>query len=295
MQKQTIQKVAIIGGTHGNELTGVYLAKKWIADNTEVQRENFAIEIFYANPEATDIMKRYVNQDLNRSFALADIQNPTLTNHEQTRAKELNTKIGPKDAKNPAYDFMIDMHSSTSNLGTNIIITDNDPYSLLVAGLMQEKDPSITITIGFEDRMEQPYITSLTPHAITLELGPIPQGVLRADTLKKMKDAMQNALDVIEALNNTDDFPDMSLSVYEMKRTLDYPKDANGNIIATIHPDREGGEFAEIKVGDPLFMDFDENTIYYEGDPAYTYFINEAAYYEKGIACMLVEKKVINI
>jgi len=295
MKKQTIQNVAIIGGTHGNELTGVYLAKKWIADNTEIQRNSFLTKVFYANPEATDIMKRYVNQDLNRSFTLTELQDTTLNNHEQKSAKELNEKIGPKNAEKPAYDFTIDMHSSTSNLGTNIIITDNDPYSLLVAGLMQEKDPSITITIGFEDRMKQPYITSLTPHAITLELGPIPQGVLRADTLKKMKDTMQNALDVIETLNNTDSFPEISLSVYEMKSTLDYPKDSSGNIIATIHPEREGKEFVEITAGDPLFMDFDGNTIPYQGKPAYTYFLNEAAYYEKGIACMLVKQKMITV
>uniref|UniRef100_A0A8C7AI32 Succinylglutamate desuccinylase/Aspartoacylase catalytic domain-containing protein n=1 Tax=Neovison vison TaxID=452646 RepID=A0A8C7AI32_NEOVI len=36
--KDPIKKVAIFGGTHGNELTGVFLVKHWLENGTEIQR-----------------------------------------------------------------------------------------------------------------------------------------------------------------------------------------------------------------------------------------------------------------
>jgi aspartoacylase len=46
--------------------------------------------------------------------------------------------------------------------------------------------------------------------------------------------------------------------------------------------------------GDPLFMDLDGNTIAYRGDrTVYPTFINEAAYYEKGIAMVVADKQEV--
>ncbi|KAI2580609.1 ASPA isoform 3 [Pan troglodytes] len=36
--EEHIQKVAIFGGTHGNELTGVFLVKHWLENGAEIQR-----------------------------------------------------------------------------------------------------------------------------------------------------------------------------------------------------------------------------------------------------------------
>ena len=43
-------------------------------------------------------------------------------------------------------------------------------------------------------------------------------------------------------------------------------------------------------------LDFVENeTIAYEGEPRYTLFVNEAAYYEKGFAMTLAQKVCVSL
>ena len=59
-----------------------------------------------------------------------------------------------------------------------------------------------------------------------------------------------------------------------------------------IHPQRQGKDYEPIEAGDPLFLTFSGETIVYEGRSiVFPIFINEAAYYEKGIAMTLTEKQ----
>ncbi len=294
--KYKIKKVAIIGGTHGNELTGVYLVKKWLKDAKKLQRNTLTTDIFYANEPATKIMKRYVDQDLNRSFALKDLSNNTLTNTENIIARNLDKKIGPKGTTKTNFDFIIDLHSTTSNMGITLIMADNDPLSLSIAKFAQDKNQKIKIVTIFEDRLEQPYITSITPHAITVEVGAISHGTLSADLFIQTQNLVFDILDIIDTYN-IDNKLAKSVNVYDFYDSIDYPKNTSGEIESIIHPKIQDKDYCKIKKGSPLFLSLkDENITPYDKEiDVYPIFVNEAAYYEKGIAMMLTKKKTIKI
>ena len=46
-----ILNVAIVGGTHGNELTGAYLVQRWSAYPDAIIRPSFKTQLFLANPK----------------------------------------------------------------------------------------------------------------------------------------------------------------------------------------------------------------------------------------------------
>lgn len=77
---------------------------------------------------------------------------------------------------------------------------------------------------------------------------------------------------------------------------IDYPRNADGDLIGMVHPDLQGGDFKELKEGDALFMTFSGDTIPFrreehkvpaEHKTVRALFVNEAAYYEKKMALML--------
>jgi len=76
---------------------------------------------------------------------------------------------------------------------------------------------------------------------------------------------------------------------------VDYPRDEQGDIRGMVHQERQDKDFTLISEGDPLFLTLDDEVIAYEGESLYTLFINESAYYEKGFAMTLAQKRVIPI
>ena len=109
-----IRRVAIVGGTHGNEFTGAYLVKKFERFPDLVQRPSFETMTLLGNPKAFEVAKRYIDEDLNRCFLQQDLQNPTLSSYEALRAKTLNQILGPKG--NRQVDLLLDLHSTNANM-----------------------------------------------------------------------------------------------------------------------------------------------------------------------------------
>lgn len=68
MTREPLRRVAVIGGTHGNEMSGVCLVQHWLQAPGELQRPSFAAEPVLANPAASAACRRYVDCDLNRAF-----------------------------------------------------------------------------------------------------------------------------------------------------------------------------------------------------------------------------------
>lgn len=103
-------------------------------------------------------------------------------------------------------------------------------------------------------------------------------------------------LDYIEKENNGDELGlESTLEIYNHEVRVDYPRNEAGDIIAMVHQDRQDKDFTRIQQGDPLFLTLENKTVVYEGEPRYTIFINEAAYYEKGFAMTLAQKRVLEI
>lgn len=66
--REPLRRVAVTGGTHGNEMSGVCLVRHWLRAPGELQRPSFAAVPVLANPAAVAACRRYVDYDLNRAF-----------------------------------------------------------------------------------------------------------------------------------------------------------------------------------------------------------------------------------
>ncbi len=232
--------------------------------------------------------------------------------HEAIRAREIEGLLGPKfvdvgqrgsiddvvvvvDAN---VDVVIDLHTTTSNMGISLIIPEGDE------------------------------------HGFTIEVGPTPQGVLRHDCVEKTQVALNALLEFFHLRNleleeeerrrsfggaNTrdDDAPpsshppvpshhrtkilDRLEGIYpggivpcyrsapatrpgELSGKISWPNDpTNPNFPALmVHDSIQDRDFGILRTGDPLFVDLDGNVVPYDGshgDEVYVIFVNEGGYY----------------
>jgi aspartoacylase len=162
-----MKKVLVFGGTHGNEWTGIWLVQKY-ADKLQKKHPSLDIEFIFSNPEAHKINKRFKDEDLNRAFQFLHEDRPYSFEHQ--RAKEIREKIlsGPC--------FVIDLHTTTSNMGKTLIITDYNPLVLWVSREVAEKI-SDTRVIGSPDPHKK-YLASQVPTSLMIEVGPSPMAFL---------------------------------------------------------------------------------------------------------------------
>jgi aspartoacylase len=292
---EQINRIAIIGGTHGNELTGAYLIKKFEQFPSLVTRSSFETITLFGNPRAFEVGRRYIDKDLNRCFLLKDLLNPTLSSYEDLRAKTIHQILGPKGK--PAVDLIMDLHSTTANMGITIILSSHHPFNLRLAAYLSRLDPLIKIFSWAQSSQDSSLLRSLCELGFAIEVGPVAQGVLHAGFFQQTETLVYRILDYLERVNQGN-LPsiDSQLTLYQFVSAIDYPRDDEGEIRAMIHPQLQAKDYEALHPGDPIFLTFDDQTIVYEGKSVvYPVFINEASYYEKGVAIYLAEKQQITI
>lgn len=289
-----INQVAITGGTHGNELTGVHLLKHWRQHPEELARATFSTEMHLANPKAYGQNRRYIDQDLNRQFAMADLADHSLCGYEQNRAKSLNALLGPKE--DPRVDFVIDLHTTTANMGMSLIFNSDDLLQVGMAFYVQQKMPEAQLFFDPVDRLEDNFLMSLGRYnGFLIEVGPIPQGLLRADVYLQTKEAVAHCLDFLDLVNKNE-LPDLPTSRegYRFIEKVKLPENEAGEITAMLHPSLQDKDYQPIHPGDPFFMTLNGESIPYSGEKTvYGAFINEAAYYDAHVGLSLMEKITI--
>ena len=292
-----IKKLAITGGTHGNELTGVFLINKFKKNPKLVQREGFETIIMHNNLKAMQKCTRYIDKDLNRTFKIEDLNDPSKADYEDVLAKVINAKLGPKGSEHPNVDFIVDLHSTTSNMGLSIVIDEGSKLTWQVAAYLKEMEPRVNIFRWKGDTKDVSFVNSIAKNGFAIEVGAIPQGVLRSDLFFDTEKLIHHILDFIEKLNNKKFQKNYtSIEIYDHIELLDFPRDENGDITAMVHPSLQDKDYTKLKKGDPLFITLEgEDIIYDKDEEIYPLFVNEAAYYEKGFAMCLTKKKVIKI
>jgi succinylglutamate desuccinylase len=290
-----IQKVAIVGGTHGNELLGVYLVKKWQDFPELLQRDSLECITLISNPAAVAINQRYVDQDLNRCFATNDLADGSLTSYENRRAKEIAIQLGPKDK--PYADVILDLHTTTSNMGISLLPSSKHPFNLRLAAYLNSLYPDIRVCFGLQHSQEAPMLRSLSPLGYTIEVGPISQGVLNADLFQQTEQLVHEILNYVDAMNQGNPPPVPSVvTVYQAIANVDYPRDSSGDLRGMVHPQLQFKDYEPLHPGQPMFLSFTDEEILYTGTSVvYPVFINEAAYYEKQIAIVLTEKQQVDL
>jgi aspartoacylase len=292
--KNKIREVLLVAGTHGNELTGIHLLNHLKKKRIEANYSSFSLDYLIANPAAIKENKRYIDVDLNRSFKVEDLNNPKLKNKEALLAKEINHKYGPKlgtGKSKSKTDFIIDLHTSTANMQTNIVITRIDQFHLQLASYLKQTLPDVTITSEAELLDDHHFLETIAPCGVLIEIGPVPQGLLEYPTYEKTQLAVNACLDFVELFNKNTlpKLPEI-LNTFSYYSNLLFPLDDLGEISATVHPSLLGKYFPYLKKGDPVFITFDGEDVLYSGESSHLAFINEAAYYDKKIAMCLCEE-----
>ncbi|XP_015240364.1 PREDICTED: N-acyl-aromatic-L-amino acid amidohydrolase (carboxylate-forming) B-like [Cyprinodon variegatus] len=288
-----ISSVAVCGGTHGNELTGVYIVREMQKQKLE-KVGSVSITPVLTNPKALDVGRRYTEMDLNRCFTDALLSSPITesTPYELRRAQELNAQLGPKGSAE-AVDLLIDLHNTTANMGLCLIFYSIDWITLHIYKYLQNKMSSIPVrAIQVAVPASDAYsLESVGKHGFAIEVGPQPNGVLRADIFNMVKEAVELTLAWLQEFNSGHTFEGSTVEAYTLVKSVDYPRDPAGKITAAIHQDLQDNDFKLLRSGDPIFLTFSGETLKYEGEDLYPFFVNECAYYEKKIAFHLAQKK----
>lgn len=114
-------KILLIIATHGNEKIGL----KVVREMEKLHIDNLAVQI--GNEEALKLNKRYIDQDLNRSFL-----GKKNGNYEERRAFKLTPAI-------KSSDLVIDVHSTTSDTKDTLIVSKLDKETLECVKSIQPK------------------------------------------------------------------------------------------------------------------------------------------------------------
>ena len=284
-----IKRVVIVGGTHGNELTGIHLIKKFERIPKLIERSSFESQTILANPKAHEMGKRYVDTDLNRCFRRQDLEDYRLSSYEAQRAKVIYQTFGTGGRLEA--NFVIDLHSTTANMGLTIILGSKHSFNLRLAAYLSYVNPSVKVLYSPIRNQDSPYLDSICKLGCTIEVGAVAQGVLNATLFQQTEELVGEVLDYLEAYNKGMPLKVQdSLIVYRYIQVIDYPRNESGEIRAMIHPQLQFRDYEPLHPGEPMFLTFDgEEITYCSNSTAYPVFINEAAYYEKGVAMSITQ------
>lgn len=255
--------------------------------------------------------------------------------HESVRAREIEGLLGPKfvssvtatstdqpdniDASDPNTCVVIDLHTTTSNMGITLIIPEGDALMSAAAAYVLHKcqeryghKEAQCLMHALPQRQDRMNLSSCGRHGFTIEVGPTPQGVLRHDVVEKTETALYALLEFmhlsnLELLEQKGDGDNASSVLNQLRRIypngvvpcyrsapavrpgelsgkIAWPNDTiNPNFPKwMIHKSVQDRDFEPLRVGDPLFVELDGTIVPYDGshgDEVYLIFVNEGGYY----------------
>jgi len=138
---------------------------------------------------------------------------------------------------------------------------------------------------------------SVGKHGVLVEVGPVGQGLLCHAVIEQTRAAVEAILDVLDATNRgaAPELPDR-LMVFRRGEAVDYPRDREGAMTAVVHRRLQGRDFEPLRTGDVIFHVPGGKDIRYEDEETvFPVFINEAAYYEKGMAFRITRRVEISL
>lgn len=290
--------------------------------------------------------KRFVDADLNRQFSVKKLKQVAANSnsekeecdisrefcsdddpvialpHESIRAREIEGMLGPKvpsdaaDNMEPLTDVVVDLHTTTANMGISLIIPEGDALMSAAAAYVLHQcktkyryDSVHCLMHALPKRADRQNLSSCGRHGFTIEVGPVPQGVLRHDVIEKTQAAMHSLLEFLHLRNIEleeghdnasrvlsklqEIYPNNIVPCYrsapavrpgELSGKISWKNDStNPNFPEVIiHKSLQDRDFEPLNVGDPLFVTLDGTIIPYDGshgDEVYLIFVNEGGYY----------------
>ena len=287
----TLKKILIVSGTHGNEINPVWAVNQFSKYNDP---KNKLIEYKYiiGNPLAFERGCRYIDNDLNRSF-ISNKDNLDNSIYEINRANFLVEEFGV-NGSDPC-DIAIDLHTTTANMGTSIVMYGRRIKDFCLAALLQHKF-GLPIYLHEKDLKQTGFLVEAWPCGLVIEIGSVAQNFYDPKIINRFLIIIGSLRDEINKLKNNQIKLPKDLVLHVHQGSIDYPREKNGNINALIHPARMNQDWKPIKMSDPLFMDIEGNTKTYAGkDTIWPVFIGEVAYKEKNIAMSFTKKEVVGL
>ena len=287
----TVQRILIVSGTHGNEINPIWAVNKFNKDANTIKKD---IEYKYiiGNPLAYEKGSRYIDADLNRSFK--EIKNNPQQKrniYEINRANFLVEKFGINGSE--PCQIAIDLHTTTANMGTSIVMYGRRFKDFCLAALLQNKF-GLPIYLHEKDKEQQGFLVEAWPCGLVIEIGAVAQNFYDPKIINRFLIIISSLREEIYKLKNNLIVLPKELIVYVHKGSIDYPRDKNGDINGLIHPERINQDWKPIKKGAPLFLDRQENVYRYKAEEEmWPVFIGEVAYKEKNIAMSYTKKEVI--
>ena len=287
----SLKKILIVSGTHGNEVNPVWAMNLFSKQKNTVDK-NIEYKYIIGNPLALERGCRYVDNDLNRSFNSIK-ENRDKSIYEINRANFLVEKFG-YNGSDPC-DVAIDLHTTTSNMGTSIVMYGRRIKDFCLAALLQHKF-GLPIYLHEKDQKQTGFLVEAWPCGLVLEIGSVAQNFYDPKIINRFLIIINSLRHEINKLKNNQTKLPKHLFVHVHQGSIDYPRDKKGNINALIHPERINKDWKPIKKDAPLFIDMEGNTkTYNDEEPIWPVFIGEVAYKEKNIAMSFTKKEVVSV
>ncbi len=169
---------------------------------------SLSIKTLLANPKAYMANRRFIDTDMNREFSINKLQHSTETcseeddtscksqtslPYESMRAKEIESMFGaPKTGSTRGgdddanSDIVIDLHTTTANMGITLIFTEGDALMSAAAAYALHKckteykyESVHILLLPKTEKKDRTHLPSIGKHDFTIEVGPTPQGVVR--------------------------------------------------------------------------------------------------------------------
>ena len=283
-------QVLLVAGTHGNEINGIWLFEQWEKSPFFINTHGIKTYKVIGNPEAKKAGKRYIDNDLNRSFIEESFSSSNYSNLEAKRANQLVQLYGDK-GENPCQ-IALDFHTTTATMGSCLVVYGRRDTDLALAGLIQNK-LGLPIYLHESDKKQTGFLVESWPCGLVVEIGPVGQDLLNSRIISQTKLILENLLEQIKNVNNLNlVFPD-NLIIHRHIKSIDFPRDEQGNINGFVHPLRQGRDWHPLKKNDDLFCKLNGEVINFkENEPYIPVFINEAAYMEKNIAMSFTKREL---
>jgi succinylglutamate desuccinylase len=297
----------------------VYVIERLERQSAAIKRDHPSLEVetLLVNPEAHANNRRFIDDDINRLFSeesLTACGSPK--GYEHARAKEVAAVLGGSNTA-----LSIDLHTTTSNMGCTLIVSTYSSICVRAAAYVQQQwaaaceadaaalrarlggaggatelpvdtHPLRVLLADGESQSESSHLCSVVPDGLEIEVGPVPNGLVRADAVASTERALRLLLrffDQCHAGQSPQLPPTISAFLDRGKLPFDEGTSRGahegsavpGSLVARSLQDRD---FEPLHRGEPLFESLDGDIIPYDGslgDPTYPMFINEAAYYYK--------------
>jgi len=283
-------QVLLVAGTHGNEINGIWLFEQWEKSPFLINTHGIKTYKVIGNPEAKKAGKRYIHNDLNRSFIEKSFSSPNSSNIEGIRANQLVQLYGSK-GENPCK-IALDFHTTTASMGSCLVVYGRRNTDLALAGLIQNK-LGLPIYLHESDKKQTGFLVESWPCGLVIEIGPIGQSLLNQRIISQTKLILENLLEQIKNIHNLNLFFPDKLVIHRHIKSIDFPRDQEENINAYVHPLRQSKDWYPLKKNDDLFCKLNgENIKFQENEPYVPVFINEASYMEKNIAMSFTKREL---